>query len=311
MHIVKRRGWELRDCDATPEHLVLGRRALVAGVGLAGAGLAGLLPVAARAQGAPRNPKYEAGREVSAERDATTYNNYYEFGTDKSISRAAQRLPVQPWAIAIDGLVDAPKTVGLDDLLRQVNLEERILRHRCVKGWAMTVPWTGFPMKDLVRIAAPTSAAKYAVMTTLADPKTMPGLRLSQFEWPYVEGITMAEATNDLAFLATGMYGKTLPKQNGAPIRLVLPWKYGFKSVKSIVKLTFTDKKPVTFWEGIQPSEYGFWANVNPAVPHPRWSQATERLLGNDQRVPTVIYNGYGEHVAGLYAGLGSERLFI
>jgi len=311
MHIVKRRGWELRDCDATPEHLVLGRRALVAGVGLAGAGLAGLLPVAARAQGAPRNPKYEAGREVSAERDATTYNNYYEFGTDKSISRAAQRLPVQPWAIAIDGLVDAPKTVGLDDLLRQVNLEERILRHRCVEGWAMTVPWTGFPMKDLVRIAAPTSAAKYAVMTTLADPKTMPGLRLSQFEWPYVEGITMAEATNDLAFLATGMYGKTLPKQNGAPIRLVLPWKYGFKSVKSIVKLTFTDKKPVTFWEGIQPSEYGFWANVNPAVPHPRWSQATERLLGNDQRVPTVIYNGYGEHVAGLYAGLGSERLFI
>jgi len=218
---------------------------------------------------------------------------------------------VQPWAIAIDGLVDAPKTVGLDDLLRQVNLEERILRHRCVEGWAMTVPWTGFPMKDLVRIAAPTSAAKYAVMTTLADPKTMPGLRLSQFEWPYVEGITMAEATNDLAFLATGMYGKTLPKQNGAPIRLVLPWKYGFKSVKSIVKLTFTDKKPVTFWEGIQPSEYGFWANVNPAVPHPRWSQATERLLGNDQRVPTVIYNGYGEHVAGLYAGLGSERLFI
>ena len=311
MHIAKRRGWELRDCDATPEHLVLGRRALVAGVGLAGAGLAGLLPVAARAQGAPRNPKYEAGREVSAERDATTYNNYYEFGTDKSISRAAQRLPVQPWAIAIDGLVDAPKTVGLDDLLRQVNLEERILRHRCVEGWAMTVPWTGFPMKDLVRIAAPTSAAKYAVMTTLADPKTMPGLRLSQFEWPYVEGITMAEATNDLAFLATGMYGKTLPKQNGAPIRLVLPWKYGFKSVKSIVKLTFTDKKPVTFWEGIQPSEYGFWANVNPAVPHPRWSQATERLLGNDQRVPTVIYNGYGEHVAGLYAGLGSERLFI
>ena len=313
MHVIRRRGWELRDCDATPEHLVtggaLGRRALVAGV--AGAGLAGLLPAAARAQGAPRNATYEAGREVSAERDATTYNNYYEFGTDKSISRAAQRLPVQPWAIVIDGLVDAPKTVGLDDLLRQVNLEERILRHRCVEGWAMTVPWTGFPMKDLVRIAAPTSAAKYAVMTTLADPKTMPGLRLSQFEWPYVEGITMAEATNDLAFLATGMYGKTLPKQNGAPIRLVLPWKYGFKSVKSIVKLTFTDKKPVTFWEGIQPSEYGFWANVNPAVPHPRWSQATERLLGNDQRVPTQIYNGYGEHVAGLYAGLGSERLFM
>ena len=175
----------------------------------------------------------------------------------------------------------------------------------------MTVPWTGFPLRDLVKIAAPTSAAKYVVFTTLADPKTMPGLRLSQFEWPYVEGVTMAEAMNDMAFLATGMYGKTIPKQNGAPIRLVLPWKYGFKAAKSIVKITFADKKPTTFWEGIQPSEYGFWANVNPAVPHPRWSQATERLLGSDQRVPTQIYNGYGEQVASLYAGLGSERLFM
>ena len=307
MHITRRRGWELPDRAATPEHLALNRRTLLAGAGAAGL----ILPAAASAQGAPRNAKYEPGREVTAERDATTYNNYYEFGTDKSISRAAQRLPVQPWAIALDGLVEAPKTIGFDDLMRQVNLEERVYRHRCVEGWAMTVPWTGFALRDLVKIAQPTSAAKYVVFTTLADPKAMPGLRLSQFEWPYVEGVTMAEANNDLAFLATGLYGKAIPKQNGAPIRLVLPWKYGFKSAKSIVKVSFTDKKPTTFWEGIQPSEYGFWANVNPAVPHPRWSQATERLLGADQRVPTQLYNGYGEQVAGLYAGLQSERLFM
>ena len=307
MRLINRRGWDLPERDATPEHLVLGRRTLMAVAGIAGL----ILPVAARAQGAPRNAAFDPGRDMTAERDATTYNNFYEFGTDKSISRAAQRLPVAPWTIQIDGLVDTPKTIGFDDLMKQVQLEERVYRHRCVEGWAMTVPWTGFALRDLVKIAAPTSAAKYVVFTTLADQKTMPGLRISQFEWPYVEGVTMAEANNDLAFLATGLYGKTIPKQNGAPIRLVLPWKYGFKSAKSIVKVSFTDKKPTTFWEGIQPTEYGFWANVNPAVPHPRWSQATERLLGNDQRVPTLIYNGYGEQVAGLYAGLGSERLFM
>jgi len=307
MRVINRRGWDLPERDATPEHLVLGRRTLMATAGVAGL----ILPVGAHAQGAPRNAAFDPGRDMTAERDATTYKNFYEFGTDKSISRAAQRLPVAPWTIQIDGLVDTPKTIGFDDLMKQVQLEERVYRHRCVEGWAMTVPWTGFALRDLVKIAAPTSAAKYVVFTTLADQKTMPGLRISQFEWPYVEGVTMAEANNDLAFLATGLYGKTIPKQNGAPIRLVLPWKYGFKSVKSIVKVSFTDKKPTTFWEGIQPSEYGFWANVNPAVPHPRWSQATERLLGNDQRVPTLIYNGYGEQVASLYAGLGSERLFM
>jgi len=195
--------------------------------------------------------------------------------------------------------------------MKKVQLEERVYRHRCVEGWAMTVPWTGFPMRDLVSLAGPAAGARYVVMETLADPKTMPGLRLPSFEWPYVEGVTMAEANNDLAFIATGLYGKTLPKQNGAPLRLVLPWKYGFKSVKSIVKMTFTDKRPVTFWEGIQPQEYGFWANVNPEVPHPRWSQATERLLGDNQRVPTRIYNGYGEFVAGLYSGMPNEKLFV
>ena len=284
---------------------MLGRRAV-----LAGAAGSLMLPSIALAQGAPRNATYTVDRELTAEKDATTYNNYYEFGTDKSISRAAQRLPVTPWTIKIEGLVGTPRTLDFDDLMKQVTLEERVYRHRCVEGWAMTVPWTGFPLKELVRIAGPTSAAKFMVMETLADTKTMPGLRNVQFDWPYVEGVTMAEAMNDLSFIATGLYGKTIPKQNGAPLRLVLPWKYGFKSVKSIVRVSFTDTKPKTFWEGIQPAEYGFWANVNPAVPHPRWSQATERLLGNDQRVPTKIYNGYGEFVAGMYAGLSNEKLF-
>ena len=303
------RGWETPERDATPESLMLGRRSVLAGAAAGAALLA--TPFAARAQGAPRNGKYDAGRDLTAERDATTYNNFYEFGTDKSISRAAQRLPVSPWSIKFEGMVGTPRTVDFDDIMKKMQLEERVYRHRCVEGWAMTVPWTGFPMRDLVSLAGPTAGARYVVMETLADPKTMPGLRLPSFEWPYVEGVTMAEANNDLAFIATGLYGKTLPKQNGAPLRLVLPWKYGFKSVKSIVKMTFTDKRPVTFWEGIQPQEYGFWANVNPEVPHPRWSQATERLLGNDQRVPTRIYNGYGEFVAGLYSGMPNEKLFV
>lgn len=309
MNVITRRGWELQESAVTDEQFVLGRRTVLSGGAMAGATI--LAPGVARAQSAPRNPRFEAGRELTAERDATSYNNFYEFGTDKSIARAAQRLPVSPWSIRIEGLVGKPRTLDFDDLMKQVKVEERIYRHRCVEGWAMTVPWTGFAMSELVRLAEPTLAAKYIAFETLADPKTMPGLRFSAFEWPYVEGMTLAEAKNELSFLAMGLYGKTIPKQNGAPIRLVLPWKYGFKSVKSIVKVTFTDKRPTTFWEGLQPNEYGFWANVNPEVPHPRWSQATERLLGSDQRVPTKLYNGYGEFVAGLYAGMDNEKLFM
>lgn len=309
MHPHRRRGWEIPESAVTPEALMLDRRALLGASAGVAAGL--LLPGPASAQGAPRNPKYDAGRDLSAEKDVTTYNNYYEFGTDKSIHRAAQRLPVSPWSIKIDGMVEKPRTLDFADLMKQVQLEERIYRHRCVEGWAMTVPWTGFPLKELVRIAGPLSSAKYVEFETLADPKTMPGLRLSYFNWPYTEGVTLPEANNELAFLSTGLYGKTIAPQNGAPIRLVLPWKYGFKSIKSIVRVSFTDKRPATFWEALQPAEYGFWANVNPEVPHPRWSQATERLLGNDKRVPTLIYNGYGEQVAGLYTGMTNERLFV
>ena len=206
---------------------------------------------------------------ITAEADSTNYNNFYEFGTDKGIARAAQRLVTSPWTISLEGMVAKPRKIDLDDLLKQVQIEERLYRHRCVEGWAMTVPWTGFPLSALVKLAEPTASAKYVAFETLNDPKTMPGVRGSAFNWPYVEGVSMPEATNDLAFLVTGMYGKSLPKQDGAPIRLVLPWKYGFKSAKSIVKVTFTDQRPSTFWEALQPAEYGFWANVNPAVPHP------------------------------------------
>ena len=304
--IIRRKGWEIAERDVTPEHLVGRRRAILG----AAAGVV-LLPSLARAQGVPQNPKYTVDRALTAEKDATTYNNFYEFGTDKSIYRAAQKLNTSPWAIQIDGMVEKPRTLDIDEVIKAVTLEERVYRHRCVETWAMTVPWTGFPLSALVKIAAPLASAKYVVFETLADPKVMPGLRFGGFDWPYVEGCTMAEANTDLAFMATGMYGKALPKQDGAPIRLVLPWKYGFKSIKSIVKVSFTDKRPATFWEGLQPSEYGFWANVNPAVPHPRWSQASERLLTSDERVPTKIYNGYGEFVAGLYSDLGNEKLFM
>ena len=305
MIIGTRKGWEIPERLVTPESFMLGRRAALGGL----AGLAASA-IVAPAHAEP-DPRYPAGRDITPEGDATTYNNFYEFGTDKSIYRAAQRLPVTPWSIEIAGMVDKPRVLDLDAILKQVSQEERVYRHRCVETWAMTVPWTGFPLKALVDMAGPTASAKYVTFETLADPKTMPGLRSGYFTWPYVEGLTLQEANNDLAFMVTGMYGKTLPKQDGAPIRLVVPWKYGFKSAKSIVKMTFTDQQPNTFWSAIQPSEYGFWANVNPAVPHPRWSQATETLLGTSQRVPTQIWNGYGSFVASMYADKTSERLFV
>ncbi len=307
MVVLRRRSWDASESLVTPEAFVLGRRTAFAGA------LAGLaLPQVARAQGAPSNPHFaSAGRALTAESDATTYNNFYEFGTDKSIYRAAQRLPVSPWTIKIEGMVEKPMTIALDDLLKKVQLEQRIYRHRCVEAWAMTVPWTGFAMHDLIKLAAPTGSAKYVEMETLADPRSMPGLRLSVIDWPYREGLRLDEAKNELAFIATGMYGKELPKQDGAPIRLVVPWKYGFKSIKSIVRFNFTDKQPINSWQQTQPGEYGFWANVNPEVPHPRWSQASERLLGSGERVPTQPYNGYGEQVASLYAGMPADKLFI
>jgi sulfoxide reductase catalytic subunit YedY len=327
MLIRRSRGWEIPESQVTPEAVMLGRRAALGGSVAAlaatsspaqaqwlnllggGAGDAPAKPLPALI--APNNPKFTAERAITAEKSAITYNNFYEFGTSKSVYGAAQSLNTDPWTVEITGMVDKPKKWALEDLLKQVQLEERIYRHRCVETWAMTVPWTGFPLAKLVELAQPKSGAKYVTFTTLADKKMMPGLGMRYYPWPYLEGLTMDEARNDLAFMVVGMYGKTLPPQNGAPLRVALPWKYGFKSAKSIVKIEFTDKRPVVFWESLQDSEYGFWANVNPAVPHPRWSQATETLLGSDDRVPTKLFNGYGEYVAEMYKGLTQERLFM
>jgi len=318
MLIKRRHGWELGENQATPEAAYLQRRSLVKAMGLGAASLA--LPGIASAQDkdpsaalypAKRNDKYGVPTPMTAEKLATTYNNFYEFGTDKSIWRDAQKLEVRPWTIKVSGMVEKPFEIGIDDLLAKVQLEERVYRHRCVEAWSMIVPWSGFPMRSLVELCRPTSGAKFVVMKTLSKPAVMREQRDPLYPWPYTEGLAMDEAMNDLTFIATGLYGKPIHKQNGAPLRLVAPWKYGFKNVKSIVSVEFSDKRPVSFWEKLQASEYGFWANVNPQVPHPRWSQATEKPLGSDNRIPTLLYNGYGEFVAGLYADRKAEKLFM
>jgi sulfoxide reductase catalytic subunit YedY len=322
MLIKQKRGWELRESEATPEAVFHNRRALLQAMGL-GALAAAASPAGAALAAAPaadpsaglypvkRNERYTLDRPVTPEKLSTTYNNFYEFGSQKTIFDEAQELPIRPWAIAIDGMVEKPMTIGIDDLLKRVSLEERLYRHRCVEAWSMAVPWSGFPLKSLVEIARPLASAKYLRMMTFENPGVAPGQKQFWYPWPYVEGVTMAEATNELAFLVTGMYGKPVPRQDGAPLRLALPWKYGFKSIKSIVKFTFTDQRPESFWEKLQSNEYGFWANVNPDVPHPRWSQATERVLGEEGRRPTLLYNGYGEYVASLYKGMEGEHLFM
>jgi sulfoxide reductase catalytic subunit YedY len=310
-------GWALAESTATPEAIYYSRRQVVrtlaagplllAGAGLARAAadpLADLIP-------APRNPRYLLKREITPEKIATTYNNFYEFGSHKKISEAAQALKTRPWTVRIDGMVEKEMQIDIDDLVKRMPLEDRLYRHRCVEAWSMRVPYTGFPLKALIDFAQPKAGARYLEMETVAQKETMPGLKQFWYPWPYIEGLTMAEATNELAFVAIGLYGKTLPNQNGAPLRLAVPWKYGFKHIKSIVRFSFTDKRPVGLWEEIQAREYGFWANVNPAVPHPRWSQATERDIGTSERIPTLIYNGYGEFVADLYKGLEGEKLFM
>ena len=317
------RGWELPESAATPEHVYLNRRAFMGAVaaGPAVAAASAILsPTAALAQEddptadlypVPRNERYRVERELTDEEVATTYNNFYEFGSHKEIWRAAQDLPIRPWTVTFDGMVEEEQTVDIDTLIRAMPLEERVYRHRCVEAWAMTVPWSGFEMSHMVDFARPLSSARYIRMETFQDPDIASGQRQFWYPWPYIEGVTMAEAMNELSFMVTGLYGRPVPRQNGAPLRLVLPWKYGFKSIKSVVRFTFTDERPVSFWEELQASEYGFWANVNPEVPHPRWSQATERLIGSNERVPTRIFNGYGEYVAHLYDGMEDERLFM
>lgn len=331
MLIKRKRGWEIPESQVTPENIFLNRRRFLAGAGAGLAAVAAPEPAAAfifnrdgeaetEAELHPtsdlypvqRNLRYRVSRELTDETAASSYNNFYEFGSHKRIWRAAQRLQTHPWAVTIDGLVEEEMTLDFEDIARRMTLEERVYRFRCVEAWAMTVPWTGFPLSKLVEMARPLGSARYVRFETFMNPDMASGQRQTWYPWPYVEGLTMAEATNELSFMVTGIYGKPVAKQFGAPIRLHVPWKYGFKSIKSVVRISFTEERPVSFWEEIQGSEYGFWANVNPDVPHPRWSQATEELIGTGgERVPTRLYNGYGEFVAHLYDDLQNEPLFM
>ncbi|MEA2938783.1 MAG: methionine sulfoxide reductase catalytic subunit [Alphaproteobacteria bacterium] len=320
MHVIRRRGWEIPERLATPEHLFMNRRAFLAATGATALALSPQIARAQRAADVPdptadlypakRNDRYVLDRPVTEEKINLNYNNFYEFGGSKQVSRAAQALKLRPWTVKLDGMVEKEQEVGIDDLLRQMPLEERLYRHRCVEAWGMAIPWSGFPLAKLVEMAKPLSSAKYLRMETFLDPSVAPGQRQKFYPWPYVEGVTMAEATNELAFLVTGAYGKPVSKVQGAPIRLALPWKYGFKSIKSITRFTFTDQRPKSYWEALQASEYGFWANVNPQVAHPRWSQATEEVIGTGGRRPTLLFNGYAEYVADIYKGLEQERLW-
>lgn len=318
-----KKGWEIKENAVTPEKVFINRRAFLAQAGLvAGAAMLGAPKMASAASEDYGNtiaktlypPKenlvYQSARSLSLEEVVSKYNNFYEFGSHKRISKAAQALKLSPWDISIEGEVDNPQKIGVEDLIKKIGIEERIYRHRCVEAWAMTVPWSGFALSSLVKLAQPKNSAKFVELTTFHDSSVASGQKQIWYPWPYTEAITIEEAMNDLAFMVTGVYGHPLQKQFGAPLRLALPWKYGFKSIKSIVKVSFTTERPVSFWEKINSREYGFWANVNPKVPHPRWSQASEELLGENRRVPTRIFNGYGEFVASLYKGLESEPLY-
>ena len=304
------RGWEIPERDALSEGQYQTRRAMLHSMGLAGLG--SLLPsvlAGATEEGslypARRNTKYTLDRPLTMEQVATGYNNFYEFTLDKQQVRfRVDKFKIDPWRVKVHGRINNPKSYDFDDLVRAFPLEERLYRFRCVEAWSMAVPWTGFPMSALIRAADPKPDANYIRMVTAYRPREMPGI-VSQphYDWPYEEAMTMEEAMNELALFGTGLYGKPLPKQNGAPIRAVIPWKYGLKNIKSIVEIEFTKKRPPTLWNKAVPSEYGWYSNVNPKKPHPRWSQAHERIVPTGEVRPTLMYNGYESFVAELYTG--------
>ncbi len=304
--------------EITDPQLFLRRREFLRGAGLAAAGAVLTPTLACRAEERERdaaslvdaNP-FRTDEELTPFEDATRYNNFYEFGTDKTDpQRNAGSLRTRPWSVEIAGEVAKPGTVDLDDLLRPHTVEERIYRLRCVEAWSMVIPWRGIPLGDIIKRFEPTSNAKFVVFKTLFDPEQMPGQRRAILQWPYTEGLRMDEAQHPLTILATGMYGQDLPNQNGAPLRLVVPWKYGFKSIKSIVEIRLTRTEPATSWNLSAPYEYGFYANVNPAVDHPRWSQKRERRIGEFRKRATLPFNGYAEQVAHLYAGMDLRKHF-
>ncbi|MFK4874679.1 protein-methionine-sulfoxide reductase catalytic subunit MsrP [Novosphingobium sp. ZW T3_23] len=302
---------DLADRDVTDHGLYLKRRQFIAGVaglGLAACGQSSPASAAALRFRPNRMPIDEAKTPLD---DVTGYNNFYEFGTGKEDpAKYAGMMRTRPWTVVIDGLCDRPGRYGIDDLIKRFPLEERIYRMRCVEAWSMVIPWVGFPLASLIKAVGPKSGAKFVAFETLRDPRQMPGQRGSVIQWPYREALRLDEALHPLALLAVGLYGQTLPNQNGAPIRLVLPWKYGFKGIKSIVRIRFTDRRPQTSWQMMAPREYGFYGNVNPAVDHPRWSQAKERRIGEFFRRKTLPFNGYAEQVAGLYRGLDPRQLY-
>lgn len=298
---------DLNDAHITPEADFLNRRQIMKG--LAGLGLSGIgLALGATPSIAKTNDKPNDWDEI------TGYNNYYEFGTGKDDpAEHAHRLTTAPWSVAIDGLVDRPASYNLEDIMRKMTVEERIYRLRCVEAWSMVVPWNGFELADLLNMAGVQSAAKYVAFETVLRPDEMPGVSYPVLDWPYVEGLRLDEALHPLTIMASGIYGKDIPKQNGAPLRLVVPWKYGFKSIKSVVRITLTDREPPTSWNRANAREYGFYSNVNPKVDHPRWTQASERPIGGGlfaKRKPTQMFNGYESEVAGLYKGMDLSKYF-
>lgn len=258
-----------------------------------------------------RKSSFSADEKPNSFKDITTYNNFYELGTDKGDpAQNAKHLIARPWTVAVEGEIKRPKVFDIDEVMKMSPLEERIYRLRCVEAWSMVIPWVGFPLSALINRVEPTSKAKYVAFETLVDPKRMPGQRRPVLDWPYVEGLRMDEAMHPLTILAVGLYGEIMPAQNGAPVRLVVPWKYGFKSIKSIVKIRFVEKQPPTTWSGFAPHEYGFYSNVNPEVDHPRWSQATERRIGEFFKRKTLMFNGYGDQVAHLYKGMDLRKYY-
>jgi sulfoxide reductase catalytic subunit YedY len=309
-----RRPPDIPSRDITDERLYRSRREFIrSAAGIAAAGLAVPSVLAACARRAEGQGTLSAGPNDPATPydDVTTYNNFYEFGTDKSDpARNAGGLKTSPWAVAIEGEVGKPGQYDVDELIRLLPPQERVYRLRCVEAWSMVIPWLGFPLGDLLKRVEPRSAARFVELTTLYDPSQMPGQRRNVLDWPYVEGLRLDEAMHPLTILAVGLYGKMLLPQNGAPIRLVVPWKYGFKSIKSIVKIRLVREQPVNTWQAAAPNEYGFYANVNPEVDHPRWSQARERRIGEFRKRPTLPFNGYGDQVAQLYAGMDLRKNF-
>jgi sulfoxide reductase catalytic subunit YedY len=307
---------EIPSSEITPETLYYGRREWLAAAGLAGLGAVLNIRTLGASQDQDRWPQgrkgpFDTDEKVNTFREITTYNNFYEFGTDKADpSRESGRFKPLPWTVTVGGLVNKPATYALEDILKGATIEDRIYRMRCVEGWSMVIPWRGFQLSHLIKKAGPSSGAKYVAFETVMRPEQMPGQRRDVLEWPYVEGLTLAEALHPLTLLSTGLYGKDLLNQNGAPLRLVVPWKYGFKSIKSIVKITVTDTEPPTSWNIAAPNEYGFFSNVNPDVNHPRWSQRTERRIGEFGKRKTLLLNGYADQVGDLYAGMDLKTFY-